>query len=420
MNADAQTVVDTDRSVGTTSTTAQESGDAVRACVRCLYDERTPAITFDEAGMCNYCHLHERLEAEYPSGDEGWKRLEAIADKIRKAGKGKPFDVVVGVSGGCDSSYLVHVAKQLGLRPLAAHFDNTWNSAIAVENIHSVLENLGVELFTHVVDNRVYDDIYRSFLISGSPDIEAPTDIALATVINMAAEKYGIQYTFEGHSFRSEGVSPLGWLYMDGKYIESVVKEFGNYDQHRLKTYPNLTMARFLKYMLVKRIRKVRPLWNLEYDKEEVKKFLTNELGWQWYGGHHLENRFTAFYYSYYLPRRLNVDQRANGYSALIRSGQMTREEGLVQMREPPPIDPEVVEMVKKRLGFSDSEFERLMSLPPRYFWEFKTYKQTFERLRPFFWLMARMDLVPKSFYVKYTSKHMMAQVKQSAQTFAA
>ena len=374
-----------------------------RMCSRCLYNDTIPLITFDSDGVCSYCKMQDQLNLEYPVGEEGGKKLLEIAKKIKQAGRNKKYDCVVGVSGGCDSSYMLYKIKELGLRPLAVHFDNTWNTTIATENIRNVLKKLDIDLFTYVVDNKEYDDIYRSFLKAGVPDIEAPTDIGLAVTLNMAAEKYGIKYVFEGHNFRTEGVSPLGWLYMDGKYIKSIQAQFGTY---KLKTYPNMPMTSFLKWMLVKKIRKIRPLYYLSYQKEEVKEFLSKEFGWQWYGGHHLENRFTAFYHSYFLPTRFGIDQRRNGYSALIRSGQITRSEGLRLMAEPPYLEDEIVELVKKRLGFSDEEFEKVMNLPKKNFTDYKTYKKTFERMRPFFWLMYKMDMVPKSFYLKYTAKH--------------
>lgn len=375
-------------------------------CSRCLYDSTILNIEFDDQGVCSYCKLTENLEQEYPAGEEGERRLQTIIDEIKREGRGKKFDVVVGVSGGCDSSYTVYKAVRLGLRPLAVHFDNTWNSTIATENIHRVLDKLGVELHTHVVDNEVYDDIYRAFMLSGVPDIEAPTDIGLAATMYRACEKFGIKYQFNGHNFRTEGVSPLGWLYMDGKYIESVVRKYGNYRQHKLRTFPNMPLWSFLKWTGIKRIKQIRPLWYEDLNKEQTKKFLSDEFAWQWYGGHHLENRFTAFYHSYFLPRRFQIDGRKLGYSALIRSGQMPREEGLRLIAEPPAVDPEIVELVKKRLRFSDAEFERVMTQPKHTYREFKTYKPTFERLRPLFYVMYKANLVPKSFYVKYTSRH--------------
>ena len=373
------------------------------SCKRCIYDEDTPSITFDVEGICNYCRNHEQMDKQYPSGEEGRQILKGLADKIRKQGQGKKYDCAVGISGGCDSSFMLYKMKELGLRPLAVHFDNTWDSTIAVENIHNLLNKLKVDLYTHVVDNKEYDDIYRSFMKAGVSDIEAPTDIGLAATLNLAAEKYGIKYVIEGHNFRTEGVSPLGWLYMDGKYIESVQKKFGT---HKLKTFPNMSMLSFLRWMLIRGIKKIRPLYYINYNKEETKKFLSKEFAWQWYGGHHLENRFTAFYHSYFLPKRFGIDQRLNGYSALIRSGQMTRAEGLKAMQEPAYLEPEIIELVKKRLGFSDGEFERMMNLPRKTYKDYKTYKKTFERMRPFFWLMYKMNLVPETFYLKYTVKH--------------
>lgn len=372
-------------------------------CARCLYDETTPNISFDSQGICNYCKIHEQLDREYPINEEGHRILCQKADIIKKEGKGKKYDVIVGVSGGCDSSYLVYLAKELGLRPLAVHFDNTWDSTTAVENIQNVLKKLDVELFTYVVDNEEYDDIYRSFFKSGTPDLEIPTDIGLAATLYMAAEKYGIKYIFEGHAFRTEGLAPLGWIYIDGKYINDVQKKYGTI---KPKTFPNLLLAAQLKWMLFRRIKKIRPLWYVNYKKEETKKFLTNEFGWKWYGGHHLENRITYFYHTYFLPRRFSIDMRLLGYSALVRSGQMLREEGLELIQHPPNPDPGLIEMVKKRLGFSDEEFEYYMTIPKKTYRDFKTYKQLFEKMRPFFWILAKMDLIPMSFYIKYTSKN--------------
>jgi N-acetyl sugar amidotransferase len=374
----------------------------IKSCQRCLYDETTPNIKFDENGICNYCHTHDDLNKQYPTGEEGKKRLEIIFDEIKKAGKNKKYDCIVGVSGGCDSSYLAYLAKDFGLRPLAVHFDNTWNSTTSTENIYNVLDKLKIDLFTYVVDNKEYDDIYKAFLKAGVPDIEAPTDIGLASTLNIAAAKHKINYVLEGHNFRSEGISPLGWLYMDGKYIADIHQRFGTLP---MKTYPNMTLYKFIKWMLVNRIKKIRPLWYMDYNKEEVKKYLADNLNWKWYGGHHLENRFTAFYHSYFIPKRFGKDFRALGYSALIRCGQMTRDEGIRLMNEPPYLEDEIVELVKKRLGFSDDEFEKIMSLPHHNYKEFKTYKRTFERMKPFFWLMYKMNLVPQSFYMKYTTK---------------
>lgn len=375
----------------------------VQICTRCIYDDKVPNVSFDSSGVCNYCIQIDSLEDEYPTGSEGEARLTKMVKDMKAAGKNKKYDAIIGVSGGCDSSYLVHeMVTKHGLRVLAAHFDNTWNSTIATENIHNVLDKLGVDLFTIVVDNKEYDDIYKSYFNAGVRDIDCPTDIALATTLYKAAEKFGIKYMIEGHCFRTEGVAPLGWVYMDGKYIESVHKQYGKLP---MKTFPNLWISDQIRWMIFGRINKVRPLYYMDYDKEAAKKMLTEEYGWKWYGGHHLENRFTAFVHSYFLPVRWNIDFRIAGYSAYCRNGWMTREEALELMQAPKYIEPDAVDYVKKRLGFTDEEFDRLMNLPKKSYTDFKTYKLTFERLRPFFWLMYKMELIPKSFYMKYTVK---------------
>ncbi len=375
----------------------------MRTCSRCTYDETLPWITFDAGGVCNYCRTHDALDAQHPTGTEGGRRLVALVAEIKRAGRDKPYDCVLGVSGGCDSSYLLYWLKEMGLRPLAAHFDNTWNSAVASMNIRRMTEALNVDLYTYVVNNREYDDIYRAFFAAGVADIEAPTDIALATTQYLAAQKYGIKYIIEGHSFRTEGISPLGWLYMDGRYIKSVHARFGT---RPMETFPNLTLMRQLRWMILGHLRRVRPLYNIDYQKDQAMALLQREFGWQWYGGHHLENRFTAFYHRYFMPLRFGIDTRHLGYAALVRSGQMSRDDALELLQVPPHENQnvhELVDLVKKRLGFDDETFARMMNLPKKTYRDYPTYKKTFERLRPLFWLMYKMEMAPQSFYMKYT-----------------
>lgn len=375
-------------------------GLSPRRCIRCLYDELMPAISFDSEGVCTQCRTHDQLELEYPTGEAGRHRLEALADRIRHAGRGKQYDVIVGVSGGCDSSYMLYYAKRvLGLRPLAVHFDNTWNTRTAVENIQRLLRALDVDLYTYVVNNEEFDDLYRAFLLAGVPDFDSQTDIGLAAVLNIAAEKYGVSYVFEGHSFRTEGIYPLGWLYMDGRYIMSVSKRFGTLP---LTTFPNMPLWNFIRSM--SRVTKIRPLYWLDYDKRAAMELLERECGWRWYGGHHLENQGAAFGHTYYFPKRYGRDTRVLGYSALVRSGQMAREEGLRLLADPITFDPTLVEIVKKRLRFPGDELDRtILEAPRRTYRDFDTYKRTFEILRPLFWVMYKAQRVPKSFYMKYT-----------------
>ncbi len=381
--------------------TANHFYTAEKICTRCIYDERTPSILFDENGVCNYCHMVDALIDEYQTGKpEGEKKILEIVERIKKDGRGKKYDCVVGVSGGTDSSYMVYWAIKNNLRPLAVHYDNTWNTAIATENIRKVLTHLKVDLYTHVVNNKEMDDIYRSFFLAGVPEIDSPTDIALAEIMYRAADKYGIKYVLEGHSFIAEGITPLGKNYFDGKYIASIHKKFGKI---RMKTYPNMPFWTFVKWIALKRIKKIRPYWYMQYSKENAKAFLAKEFGWQYYKGHHLENRMTAFNHSYYFPAKFHIDYRNNTLSAAVRAGEISREKALDEYyNNHPYLEPELLEYFKKRLEFTEEEFKKIMNQPPKYWTDYPTYKKTFEILQPFFYILMKSSLVPKSFYMKY------------------
>ena len=375
----------------------------VKFCKRCIYHEQIPFISFDAEGICNYCYQYDQMQKDYPTGIEGQNRLEQMALEIKKAGKGKDYDVVIGVSGGCDSSYMLTLAKDLGLRPLAAHYDNTWNTKIAVENIKNVLEKLNVDLFTHVADNYEVNDVMKSLMLASVPEIEASTDLALATVHYMACEKFGIKYIWEGHSFRTEGISPPGWFYMDAKYILEIQKQYGSLP---IKTIPLLYMGKWFKWMLLNKIKKQRPLYFIDYDKEGTKKFLAEKFGWQWYGGHHMENRTAYFCNNYYLPMKFNIDLRWCEFSAHVRAGTMARNEALENIAEPKPFDPTILEEVFTRLNLTESAFSSILALPKKSYRDYKTYKETFIRLRPLFWLLYKAGYVTRSFYDKFTVKN--------------
>jgi len=370
-------------------------------CKRCIYDNRTPSITFDEDGVCNYCKMVDDLVEEYQTGlPEGEARINEIIEQIKLDGKGKKYDCVIGVSGGTDSSYMVYWAIQKGLRPLAVHYDNTWNTSIATENIKKVLGELNVDLYTHVIDNKESDDIFKSFFKAGVPEIEASTDLALAETLYRAAAKYKVKYVLEGHSFVAEGITPLGKNYFDGKYIKTIHKRYGSL---QMKTYPLMTFYQFLKWTLFGRIKKIRPLWYIKYSKEEARAFLEQEYDWEYYGGHHLENRMTSFFHSIYCPQKYNIDYRNNSLAASVRSGNMDRDEAIQEYYHTEPyIEPELLNYFKKRLNLSDKEYEKIMNEEPRYWYEFPTYKSRFEKLRPLFYLLMKADLVPRSFYMKY------------------
>lgn len=379
--------------------------DTLRICKRCIYSEIVPRISFDPDGICNYCKLMDELIRQYGTGmKKGEEQFKKIVDKIKKAGRNKKYDCIIGVSGGTDSSYLVYKAIGWGLRPLAVHYDNTWNSAIATQNIRTVLTKLDVDLYTYVVDNKEMDDIFKSFFRASVPDLDSPTDIAIAEVMYRVANKYGIKYILEGHSFMTEGISPLGTLYIDGKYIHTVQEIFGEY---RIKTFPNMRLLSFLKWIIVKRIKKIRPFWYMKYSKKGARKLLETEFGWEYYGGHHLENRMTAFHHSYYNPNKFNSDSRNNSIAAAVRSGQISREDAVNEYYfQEPYLPPGLLKYFKKRLNLTDDEFAEIMNLPKKSYRDYKTYKRTFERLRPLFYLMYKMHLVPQSFFIKYTSEN--------------
>ena len=371
-----------------------------KICSKCIYDELTPGISFDKHGECSYCIMIKGIKKEFGTGDiKGEKIFKSIVDEIKKRGRKNKYDVIIGVSGGTDSSYLLHLAVKLGLRPLAVHYDNTWNTAISTQNIKKLVSKLNIDLKTYVIDNQEQDEIILSFFKAGICGLDAATDLALAEVMYRYANQYNIKYVFEGHSFAAEGISPISSSYTDGAFIKSVVKKHSNI---KLKTYPLMTFLQFLRWVIFVRIKKIRPLWYLEYDKESARSLLEKEYGWKYYGGHHLENRLAAFDHSFLMPTKFNTDQRNNSLSALVREGKLSQEKAIFKYKQKPFLEEGLIEYTKKRLRLSDEEFDLIMSGPIRHWSEFKTYKKRFEFFKPIFFLLAKANLVPTSFYLKY------------------
>ncbi|OUU19466.1 MAG: LPS biosynthesis protein [Candidatus Endolissoclinum sp. TMED37] len=387
--------------VFTSSKTHLKLGQSsIRVCTRCIYDERVNEISFNCLGVCNYCDQVDRLKKEYGTGTkQGLDQLHEIIRKIRVSSKNKKYDCVVGISGGTDSSYLLYLCKKWNLRVLAVHYDNTWNSSIASQNMRKVLQALDIDLYTHVIDNKESDDIFKSFFLAGVAEIDGATDLGFAEVLYRAASKYKVNYVFEGHSFLTEGITPLGRNYFDGKYISSIHKKFG---KGKMRTYPLMTFWKFLWWLCIKRIKRIRPFWYISHDKEEVRSFLEKNFDWQYYGGHHLENRLTSFYHSIYAPQKFNTDFRNNTIAARVRNGTLTRERGWDEYMSKPFIETELLSYFKKRLDISDAEYENIMKAPPKSWNEYPTYKKRFEFLRPLFYIFVKAQLVPESFYLKY------------------
>jgi len=384
----------------------EEKSDVVmnsqKICSRCILDSSIPGIRFDDRGICNYCKIHDKLEERFPLGELGRQKLNQLIDKIKRRGKCKKYDCIVGISGGTDSTYCLYMVKKLGLRPLAVHFDNGWDSEIAINNIRNAVTKLDVDLKTIAVDWEEFKDIQISFLKASVPDVEIPTDIAIDSVLYRVAAKEGIHYIIAGHSFRTEGLQPLEWMYADGKYIKSIHKKFGKLE---LNNFPNLTISDLLYYIFVKRIQTVHLLNYINYNKEDARKILEKEIGWKYYGGHHYESIYTRFVASYILPKKFGIDKRKVEYSALIRSGQMTRDEALEKLKEPPISEEQAKrdkEYVLKKLELTEDEFEEIMSAEPKTFRDYPTYYPIIRALRGPIKLACKLRLLPYIFYAKY------------------
>jgi N-acetyl sugar amidotransferase len=341
------------------------------------------------------------MEKVHKLGPETDAKLKSVIEKIKAAGKGKRYDCITGVSGGRDSSFTLLTAKRLGLRSLAVHFDNGWNSEIATSNIKRQCDKLGVDLFTVVADWEEFKDLQIAFLKSATPDADIPTDYAIYSVLFDVAHKEGVKYILNGHSFRTEGTSPISWTYMDGRYFKSVLKKFGK--NKSVKSFPVMAMWKLLYYLFIERIREVRLMHYIDYQKRTVDEILKKELDWEYYGGHHHENLFTKFFQSFYLPKKFGIDKRKTEFSALIRSGQISREEALKGIQESEyEYDQTVVDYAISKLGLSKEEFQQIMDTPIKSHDDYPTYLPFIRLLKWPIKIAVKFRLVPQVLYLKY------------------
>ena len=352
-----------------------------------------PDIRFDENGVSNYYHEYKKAEAERViRGEQGRKKLEQTLDAIKADGKGKPYDCIMGLSGGVDSSYVAWIAKQYGLRPLAVHFDNGWNSELAVKNIESMVNKLGFDLHTLVVNWEEFRDIQLSYLKASVIDIEVVTDHAISGTIARLCKKYNIRYSLSGSNIVTEFVMPRSWIFNKSDHVNllAIHKEFGTVP---LKTYPiySTFYKKYLRNYL--KAESVSLLNYVDYNKEEVKHTISRELGWRDYGGKHYESIFTKFYQAYILPTKFHVDKRKAHLSNLIFSGQMSREEALRELEKPLYPDVEFrkdYEFVLKKFDLTDAGFQELMSRPIKKHTDYPIERSLFDRypmlrvLKPF------------------------------------
>jgi N-acetyl sugar amidotransferase len=371
-----------------------------RICTRSILDTTVPGITFDENGVSHYCKIYDEMAKLYPEGEKAKEQLAEVIKKIKEKGRGKKYDCIIGVSGGTDSSYTMLKVIEAGLRPLAVHLDNGWNSDIAVKNIKKACSILGIDLYTYVIDWEEFKDLQISFLKASTPDAEIPTDVAIhATLVKIAA-KEGVKFVLNGHSFRTEFIMPKGWTYMDGKYIKSVQKMFG---KKKLKSFPNFTVTDVLYYNFIKGIKVIPFLNYYDYTKEEAKKILIEKLDWQYYGGHHHENTYTKFYQSYLLPVKFGIDKRKTALSASVLSGKMTREEALNAIEADKHfVDQETIDYVISKLGLTQAEFDAIMKLPVKSFQDYPTYHPLMKMFKLPILIACKMGILPMLLYYKF------------------
>ena len=344
-----------------------------------------PDIVFDEKGICNYYYEFQKQYADNVfTGSDGVNKLVAIADQIKEEGKNKPYDCIMGLSGGVDSTYVAYLAKQHGLRPLAVHFDNGWNSELAVQNIENIVQRLGIDLHTFVINWNEFRDLQLAYLKASVIDIEAITDHAIfATLYRLAGEK-GIKYILSGTNVQTENTLPKSWIHpkTDHINIKSIHKLFGTVP---LKTFPFMDAKVKRYYQQIKGVTSVSVLNYQEYNKAHVKELIQKELHWRDYGGKHYESIWTRFYQGYILPTKFKVDKRKAHLSDLIFSNQITKEEALKELEK--PIYPQEqfnvdFEFVLKKLGLSEEEFESIMKKTPRSHYDFD-YEKAIELRYP-------------------------------------
>jgi N-acetyl sugar amidotransferase len=339
-------------------------------CSRCVMDSTVPDIQFFADGRCSCCrHYDEVCVKDLHSDSDGQQRLESLIEKIRRDGHGKSYDCLIGMSGGVDSSYVAYlVAKKYGLRALAVHLDNGWNTELAVANVERLVKTLHIDLITHVLDWNEFRDIQVSFLKSGISNIEIPTDHAIWAVLLRTANKHRIRYIIAGNNVTTESIMPESWLYgsKDSRLIKAIHKRFGKV---AMKSYPSLSTFDYVYFLLVRGIRWIPILNYIDYVKADAKRLLIEELSWRDYGGKHYESIFTRFFHASYLPEKFGFDLRKSYLSALICSGQMSRQQALDELASP-PAPTELLrqdrEYVLKKLGLSEEDYDRILRENPR------------------------------------------------------
>ena len=343
-------------------------------CTRCVMDTSDQDIVFDSNGVCNHCTTGIEQAKRAPSPEEKEKELSKLITNIKKSGEGKKYDCVVGVSGGVDSSYVAYLSKEWGLRPLCVHLDNFWNTEIADKNIRSICRVLEADLVTVQVDETEFKDIQLSFLKASVPDAEIPSDTGILMSLSQVAKENGVKYILTGVNTSTESIMPKKWSqgHFDGKYIKAIQKRFGSIP---LKKFPYCGFWELMNIIVFgnanRKIKRINILNYLNYNKEEAKKVLQKQLGWEDYGGKHLESVYTRFIQNYWLPEKFGFDKRRGHLSSSIVAGLISREEALTELQKELYTKEKLIdekEYVCNKLGITTEYFDRLMKQPNKFY----------------------------------------------------
>ena len=366
-------------------------------CNRCVLDTSDPEITFDGQGNCNHCNSYfEKIKYLSYQGKKSDNELAALVSEIKAVGKNNDYDCLIGLSGGIDSSYVAYIVKKLGLRPLAWHLDNGWNSDQAVKNIKSICSKLDIDYVSHVLDWEEFKDIQLSVLKSGITELEIPTDVAILGAAHKIASKNKIKYIISGGNFATEGLLPDKWFYnpKDEKLLRAIQKQFGT---KPIKTFPFFNYKKEIYYKFFKGI-KMKYILNLvPFSKEIAMKTLESELDWQYYGGKHYESKYTGFVQSFIQPVKFNVDYRRATFSTQICAGTTTREEALKDLVNPPHNNEKIdleMEYVAKKLGVTLKQFKDIMNAPPI---SYKNYPNDEKKLNFIYKVYNRFFSIPRN-----------------------